>query len=190
MKRYLVIGFIFALILTGCNSSSNINTKDSVNLEDFEVTQTMDETTEGDFVFRLFTEKAEYQEGEDVKLYGEIEYIGENSEVTIHHSSSAILFPMEEKIRDYSIWFGVDDIGLATTLKKGEPYREDYQKSGGYSLDQDPQEYIDFIRDFVSRKGLPTGFYVVTASTDFFVEEEGNRNRYNLEAKVEFKVKE
>src|SRR5690606_25537683 len=108
------------------------------------------------------------------KLYGEIEYIGDKKEVTIHHSSSAILFPMNEEIRGYEIGYGVNDIGLSTTLKQGEPYREEYEKSGGYSPDQDPKDYVKFMENFLNRDDFPPGYYIVNGFTDFSMDSEGD----------------
>ena len=54
-----------------------------------------------------------------MKLYGEITYTGDKDEVTITHSSSAILFSLEEKVRGFDIDFWVEDEGLSTVLKQG-----------------------------------------------------------------------
>ncbi|WP_280770550.1 hypothetical protein [Salipaludibacillus daqingensis] len=189
MNKYFIGSIITSLFfLVGCHSSDSIS---SSELDEYVVSQTTDETIQDDFIFRLVSEKKEYNEGEEVALYGEIEYIGEKDEVTIYHSSSAVLFPMEEKIRGYDIGFAVDDIGLSTTLKQGEPYQEKYVKSGSYSPDQDPEDYVSFIRDFLNRDDFPSGYYVVGAYADFSVdaeENEGSRERFKIEAAVDFKV--
>lgn len=183
-----IITIIFFLV--GCNSSASI---DRSELDEYDVSQTSDETIQDDFIFRLVSEKEEYKEGEEVNLYGEIEYIGEKNEITIHHSSSAILFPMEEKLRGYDIGYGADDIGLSTTLKQGEPYQEEFVKIGGYSPDQDPKDYVSFMKDFLNRDDFPTGYYVVSGITDFSLdtgEDAENRERFKIEAEVDFKVDE
>jgi hypothetical protein len=173
---------LFIIFIPGCKTS---NLVDNSDLKKYEVTQTSDETVQGDFIFRVKSEKAEYKEGETIKLFGEIEYIGEKDRVTIHHSSSAILFPMKEKVRGYEIGSAVNDIGLTTIIKKGDPYREVFGKSGGYSEDQDPKEYVDFMKDFLNNAGFPAGHYVVNASTDFSVEA-GDHVR--IEGNVNFEV--
>lgn len=179
---------VFILFITGCNSSDEkIN-----DVEKYEIKQTIDETTQDDFIFRLVSDKAAYESGEDVKLYGEIEYIGDQAQISIFHSSSAIIFSMQEEVRGYDIGFGVNDIGLTTNLKKGEPYREEYTKSGGYSAD-DEEEFVEFMQGFLKNDDFPIGYYIVNGSTDFVVEpEEGleERESIKIKATVDFKVVE
>jgi hypothetical protein len=184
VNNYLLsaVLLLFTILTAGCQSS---HTVDNSDLEKIEVSQTSDETVQGDFIFRIKSEKAEYKEDEDIELYGEIEYIGEKDEVTILHSSSAFFFPMREKIRGYEIGSAVNDIGLSTTLKKGVPYREEYGKSGGYSEDQDPQDYVNFMKEFLNSTGFPAGHYVVKGSTDFSVE---SGEHVRIKGTVEFKV--
>lgn len=170
-------------MVSGCSSSNQISNND---IEEYDVNQTTDENVQGDFVFRLVSEKKEYNDLEDVKLYGEITYIGEKDEVVIHHSSSAILFSLEEKVRGFFIGFAVNDIGLSTVLKQGEPYREEYVKSGGYAED-DSNEYVKFMESFLETDEFPPGYYVVNGETDFSLE---NQENINIEATVDFKVVE
>ena len=165
--------------LVGCGQE-----KVNKTLEKYEIENANVEKSEGDFIFRLISEKKEYEDGEDVKLYGEIIYTGEKDEITIHHSSSAILFSMEEKVSGYDIGFAVDDIGLSTTLKKGIPYREEYAKSGGYS-EEDPKEYVEFMEEFLNGDRFPPGYYVVNGETDFSIEDQ---ERVKIKATIDFKV--
>ena len=72
-------------------------------LENYDVQRVKDEVTAGDFVYRLFTEKEEYSSSKDVHMYAELEYIGENDEITIFHAVSPFYFPIEEKIRGIQI---------------------------------------------------------------------------------------
>lgn len=175
--------------LVSCSSSESIDTNE---LDKYDVVQTSFEVIQDDFILRLISEKEEYKEGEEVTLYGEIEYIGEKDEITIHHSSSAILFPIEEKIRSYHIDFYVEDEELETRLRKGELYREDYKKSGEYSPEEDHENYINFIKDFIEREDFPTGYYVVEGYADFFLEEEDGEPReiFKIEGEIDFKVYE
>lgn len=191
MTKSIGAGIIALLfLLTACGSSDSGNQIGQEEIDRYEVSKTRDQSAEGDFTFRLISEKEEYEEGEDVTLYGEIEYTGEQEEITIQHSSSAVLFPMEEKVRGYEIGFGVDDLLVSTTLKRGEPYREDYIKSGGYSPEQDPEEYIRFMEDFLEREDFPAGYYVVDGFADFFVPKEDGEDReaVTIEGQIDFKV--
>lgn len=186
MYKYLLIFMIIIplFIVAGCRSSNQINKSD---LDELEVKNTTDESTQGDFVFRLVSEKEEYEaDEENVKLSGEIEYVGDDEKVTIDHASSAILFNMKEEVRDYEIGFGVDDIDLSTDLEQGVPYREDYEKSVGYAQD-DPSGYKRFMKDFqdADDSDFPPGYYVVEGETDFFT---NDGEEINIEATIDFKV--
>lgn len=184
MNKYFIACIaLLVLFISGCSDSSQVKNSD---LKEYEVQKTIDEQVQGDFVFRLVSEKKEYQEGNDVKLYGKIIYTGEKEEITIHHSSSAIFFPMEEKVRGYTIGFAVSEIGLSTVLKRDVPYREEYQKNIGY-IEDDPREYVSFIENFLDRDDFPLGYYVVNGETDFSVE---GQERINIKATVDFKVVE
>lgn len=174
---------IFLLFVSGCSFPNQISNSD---LEKYNVKQITDENVQGDFVFRLVSEKKEYDDLNDVKLYGEITYIGEEDEIIIHHASSAILFSLEEKVRGFFIGFGVNEIGLSTVLKQGEPYREEYVKSGGYAED-DPSDYVRFMESFLETDEFPSGYYVVNGETDFSL---ANEERINIEATIDFKVVE
>lgn len=135
------------------------------------------------------SEKEEYRKDEEVKLYGEIEYVGEKREVSIVHSASAILFPMKEKVRGYPINSSVREIGVTTTLKKGEPYRETYVKKAEVFSEEDPS-YHNFIDLFLEGKGFPSGYYQVNGYADFFVKFGEEGEYVKIEANIDFKVLE
>ena len=179
---------MLTLLLSSCTyelESDNEVTK----LDNYEVIKTMDEVTEGDFIYRLVTEKGEYLDNESVNIYAELEYIGDNEEITIYHAASPFFFPMVEKIRDYSIDYPMDEPLISTKLIKGKPLREEYKRSGGYSS-QDEKEYVNFMKSFLDN-GFPTGYYVVNGFADFYVQsnENGNKEKYNIKAQIDFKVK-
>jgi hypothetical protein len=75
-------------------------------------------------------------------------------------------------------------------LRYGEPLREEYKKSGGFS-EQDEDEYVDFIKKFLEN-GFPVVYYVVSGVADFYVEsnENGKQEKdFNIKAQINFKVK-
>ena len=188
MRKLIQIIFIMlALLLTSCTSKSesdNIVAK----LDNYEVLNTKDEVTEGDFIYRLVTEKAEYLDNESVRIYAELEYIGDNEEITIYHAASPFYFPMVEKTRDFSIDYPMNQPLISTKLIKGKPLREEYKRSGGYSS-QDEKEYVNFIKSFWD-KGFPTGYYVVNGFVDFYVQSNENdkQEEFNIKAQIDFKV--
>lgn len=186
VKRTFLISILSILLLNACSGTYE---KD-VSVDDYEVKNSIAEVSEGDYTFRLVSDKDEYSNTEEVNLYGEIIYSGGKDEVEIMHSSSAILFNIFEEVRQYEIGDGVKDIGLTTTLKRNEPYREVYGKNAGYDSDSD-KTYVKFVEDFVNQDGFPTGYYKVNGFTDFAVFEDGDNEsatRYNIEATIDFKV--
>lgn len=84
------------LLLVGCNQTGGAPVKSTTKA------QTKAEIMKDDFIYRLFTEKGTYQKREDVKLYAELEYIGELDSITIYHAASPFYFDITEKIRIYN----------------------------------------------------------------------------------------
>ncbi len=188
MKKYLlyvVVFSVFLIVLVGCNEKEKPSSENTqAGLE------TRKELTEGDFIYRLVTEKAEYIENGPVKVYAELEYIGDKKEIEIFHAASPFYFPMVETTRDYQIDYGMNQPLLSTTLIKGVPLREDYAGAGGYDSEEE-EEYISFIKSIVKGE-FPTGHYLVNGSAGFFVitnEKTSDKRDYNIGTQIEFKVK-
>ncbi|WP_186328386.1 hypothetical protein [Paenibacillus sp. 32O-W] len=193
MTRLFLSGFVIVLlVITGCRSSEETEHRPSSAPNPYEeLNRQKDEVKEGDFVYRLVTEKSEYRGEEPVVLYAELEYVGDKKEVTIYHAASPFYFPMTEKTRGYSIEYSMPQPLVSTTLKQGEPIREDYSKSGGYSQEDDPQ-YIAFIKKLWD-SGFPAGYYVVDGVAEFWIELDkvGQDNEeYRIKAEIDFKVVE
>ncbi|MFD0871434.1 MULTISPECIES: hypothetical protein [Paenibacillus] len=193
MTRLFLSGFVIVLlVITGCRSSEETERRPSSAPNPYEeINRQKDEVKEGDFVYRLVTEKPEYREGEPVVLYAELEYVGDKEEVTIYHAASPFYFPMTEKTRGYSIEYSMPQPLVSTTLKQGEPIREDYKGSGGYGQEDDPQ-YIAFTKKLWD-SGFPAGYYVVDGVAEFWIEldKAGRENEeYRIKAEIDFKVVE
>lgn len=199
MKRYLYMGFILMLImLTACVKQETLGAAPSDPTLNKAARGSQAEMTDGDFVYRLVSEKERYEQGDQVRLYGELEYVGDRDEITIGHSASAFYFPMKELTRDYNIVYAMDQPYITTTLKKGEPLREYYQMGGGYGS-KDDEKFKDFIRSL--KDGFPDGHYVVYGSADFVIDlqshgadQGGSKGeepkRYKIQAEIEFSVSE
>lgn len=199
MKRYLYIGFILLLImLTGCVKQETQGAAPSDPTLNKAARGSQAEMTDGDFVYRLVSEKEKYERGDQVQVYGELEYIGEKDEITIGHAASVFYFPMKELTRDYNISYAMNEPYITTKLKKGEPLREYYKIGGGYDS-RDDKRYKDFIHSL--KDGFPGGHYVVYGSADFVIDlqshgaDPGGSNgeepkRYKIQAEIEFSVSE
>ncbi len=167
MGKFLVIISTFAVLLSGCSGDVKY---DEQNVKESPIgSKAKAEVTEGDFVYRLVSEKSVYAEGEKVEVYAELEYIGAEAEVKIAHANSPFYFPTKEKMRNFDIRYGMHQPARMTVLKKGLPLRERFVPRGGYSP-EDPKEYVDFINVVweASKKGtLLWGDYQVSGSANF-----------------------
>jgi hypothetical protein len=184
---HLSLFIIALLLLSSCSSTQDVN-NNSTRVKKSEVLNTSVEVSEDDFIYRILTVKKEYHKNEKVKIYAELEYIGDKDEVTIYHAASPFSFPMVEKTRDFQIDYPMNLPLISTTLVKGKPLHKEYKKSGAYNS-QDEKEYVDFMKNFVN-KGFPSGYYIVNGSVNFHVENgENNKLDYNIKGQIEFKVK-
>jgi len=186
MKRIMMFVMMAAVIwVAGCGSGNDTASQ----LNDYTVQNIHAEVTQGDFVYRLVTEKEEYTEKEPVVLYAELEYIGDQPSVDIYHAASPFYFLLSEKTRNYDLDYGMDQPLLSTKMEKGAPLRQEYHRSGGYS-EQDEEDYIEFVKQFTEKGFLP-GYYVMKGIADFYVggEEDGDKQAYKLEAQVDFIVR-
>ncbi|KAB8137632.1 hypothetical protein F9U64_08675 [Gracilibacillus oryzae] len=148
------------------------------------------EVQQGEFIYRLITEQESYQTGEDVKLFAELEYVGNKQEITIYHAASPFSFPIKELTAGYEIGYPMNEPLLTTTIKKGEPLRQQYEVAGSYS-EADDKDYIAFMKDFLENS-FPEGKYKVNGIADFYTngENDDQKTDYQMEAKIEFEVME
>jgi hypothetical protein len=191
LGKLLLIISALAFALAGCSGD--------VKVAELNVRKEMKigpraEVAEGNFVYRLVSEKSVYADGERVELYAELEYVGEEQEIEIAHAASPFFFPMKEKTRGFEIGYMMNQPRILTLLKKGEPLREQYKGGGGYGS-QDPKEYVDFIKAVAeaSRKGsLPSGEYEVSGIAEFEPQygstKEDKKELIRMKAKIEFIV--
>ncbi|MCQ6557316.1 hypothetical protein [Paenibacillus mendelii] len=191
MRETILLGFaILTLLLTACASPEQMDNENPSTINYEVLNKTNAEVTEDEFIYRLVTKKGEYRKGESVTIYAELEYVGDSETITIFHAQSPFSFPIEEKTRNYSIDYNMNQPLLSTTLKKGEPLREVYQNSGSYG-ETDDKEYINFMKSFW-KDGFPVGYFVVDGFADFYVvsnvDGEEKEEEFNIKAQIDFKV--
>ncbi|PYZ96455.1 hypothetical protein CR205_12090 [Alteribacter lacisalsi] len=148
-----------------------------------------DEAEEGDFVYRLVSEEAVYGEHEEVSIYAELEYTGDEDSIDIYHAASPFHFPMKETTRGYDLMYGMNQPLEVTTLTAGEAYREEFVSIGGYS-EQDPDDYVAFMKEVIEQDGFPEGHYIVEGFADFYVETDDGEDQYKPEGTIEFFVED
>jgi len=122
------------------------------------------EVQEGDFIYKLSTEKDVYDTGETA-IFAELTYVGEMDSIDIYHASSPFYFPLEERTRGIEVDYAMTQPLITTTLVKGEPLRQRYNFAGGYS-DQDEATYVEFVKTLVNEE-FPVGEYIIHGSTEF-----------------------
>ncbi|WP_422122113.1 hypothetical protein DHX103_09790 [Planococcus sp. X10-3] len=188
MKKIIGLSFLLLILLiAACGTGEETPADATASVDDYSVSTTEASTTEGDFIYRLVSEQEAYPSGGPIELYAELEYVGDQDSIDIFHAGSAFFFPMEEKTRGYQLDYPMIEPLLTTTLTKGEPLREAYTGSGGYS-DQETAEYIEFMKQVIDNR-FPQGYYIVNGYADFFTETpDGTQTAYEIHAEVDFKV--
>ncbi|BAQ11683.1 hypothetical protein OXB_3214 [Bacillus sp. OxB-1] len=126
------------------------------------------EVQEGDFVYRLYTEKDVYDTLGGTAIFAELTYIGEQDEIEIAHASSPFYFPLEERTRKIHVDYAMNSPLIVTTLKKDVPHQHRYEFAGGYS-DQDDPDYVEFVKTIIEEKGFPEGEYIIHGAARFTV---------------------
>lgn len=188
MKKINGLPFLLlTLLIAACGTGEDTPADTTASVDDYSVSNTEATTTDGDFIYRLVSEQEEYASAGPVEIYAELEYTGEKDSIDIFHAGSAFLFPMVEKTRGHEIQYVMGEPLITTTLTKGEPLRESYSSSGGYS-DQDDAEYIEFTKKVMNQQ-FPQGYYIVNGYADFYTETpDGVQTDYEIHAEVDFKV--
>lgn len=167
-KQLFLLTFIF-IILVGCqqNEGSSTVENDSGILDETKTTYT--EVRIGDFIYRLSTEKEQYNGDEPIMIDAELEYVGDQAQIDISHAASPFYFPIKETTRSYDIPYAMDQPLLHTVLVKGEPLKMTYHGSGGYS-EHDDEEVVNFMKQ-IMKGNFPTGSYMVEGFVEFTVVE-------------------
>lgn len=188
MKKNAFLSLVLMVpLIAACGTGGDTPADTTASIDEYSVSNTEASTTDGDFIYRLVSEQEQYPSGGPVEIYAELEYVGEEDSIDIYHAGSAFFFPMEEKTRGYQLDYPMIEPLLTTTLTKGEPLRESYTGSGGYS-DQDDAAYIEFMKHVINNE-FPEGYYVVNGYADFFTETpDGVQTDYEIHAEVDFKV--
>ncbi|KMK75753.1 hypothetical protein [Alkalihalobacillus pseudalcaliphilus] len=184
----MILCMMMLFFLIACSKSEQIN--EGVANKNIEDLTTTAEVIEGDFIYRLVSEEAQYSEDDMVDVYAELEYIGELDEVTISHAASPFYFPMVEETRDYKIDYAMNEPLLYSTLIKGQPLRKAFTGGGGYGGD-DPREYQNFMRAIMNQE-FPIGSYIMDGFAQFQivdVETSEPVENFELQARIEFIVK-
>ena len=141
-----------------------------------------------DSVFKLTirTDKDEYAADEAVSCYAALEYVGGADSITIYSGDPLVYFTI--KGGKFTGDYAISDILKSTTLKKNEPVRFDFAKSGGYSADDEDAAFWESWYAEPELK-LPAGEYTISATVEgFFDENDYAGTAYKLTASQKITV--
>ena len=184
MQRIIyLVALIFIVVACGTtNNGSGSDIKDSLP-------PTENEVKEGDFVYRIFSEKDVYNEFGDIAVFAELTYVGDEESIEIYHAESAFHFPFEERTREFEVGYAMNEPLLTTKLLKDEPFRQVYSFAGGYS-DQDTEEFQEFVQTIIE-EGFPEGEYIINGSAQFDTTDPAvatDDQKFNMNASIGFTV--
>ena len=184
LKRFIyLLGAI--VLLSACATNQNAVSDKAPGAEEaLYPTEAAD--WEGDFVYKLFTEKDIYDELRDVAVIAELTYIGDKESIKIYHGGSPFFFPLEERTHGNKIDYAVTQQLIVRTLQKDVPYREKH------TFPDENKEYVDHIRA-IMHEGFPKGDYVIRGLAQFDIKnpsEAIDEDKFNMEADIGFTVKD
>ncbi|TSB45747.1 hypothetical protein [Alkalicoccobacillus porphyridii] len=147
-----------------------------------------DQEEKNDFIYRLVSEKEEYQVGESVKITAELTYIGDEKEVTIGHAESPFYFTFYEHLRGYGFSHAMAEPYITQSIKHDKSYQERYRGQVVYGSDDEAD--TEFLEQIAKNTQFPVGEYTVTGRTDFNIDGEPGYEPIKLEAEISFTVVE
>ncbi len=178
--------FAVVFLLTAC---SPVEKKDDFNQTNESFPPAETKVQEGDFTYRLLSEKDNYDKFGDTAIFAELTYVGEMDSIDIYHSASPFYFPLEERTRGFEVDYLMNEPLIVTRLVKGEPFRQKYNIAGGFS-DIDDAKYVEFIKTLMN-EGFPEGEYIIHGSADFYIVNPAgatDKETYNINADIGFTV--
>ncbi|WP_052124004.1 hypothetical protein [Ureibacillus manganicus] len=185
-SKWIITLVVLVFMLFGCGTGEQTNGNSS-NYDIENVTEGIIE--DGQFSFKLTSEKAVYQVGEPLQIQAVLTYIGDQASITISHAASPIWLLTTNLTEDYQFQAAMNEPLIFTELKKDVPLIEEYQFSGGTYYDGAPgKPYSDEVFMQIAEGKFPPGQYEIKGRTDFAVGEDISVNTVNLETSIIFTV--
>ncbi|MFC6334605.1 hypothetical protein ACFP56_18400 [Paenibacillus septentrionalis] len=197
MKK-LVVGVIVLLLLSACGGGETGSNSGPIqqpngaqqpkNQAGFSDDQLVPSTTtsEGDFALKLVTNKLRYQVDEQLQVYAELVYNGEQEVKEIGHAMYPVGFNLIEHTRDVELQGVMEEPYVVTPLYREEPVRYDYSVSGGLSGQEDADKKA-FAKALMEGQ-LPEGRYTITARASFVINGSDPIEQYNMNTAIHFVV--
>jgi hypothetical protein len=122
--------------------------------------------TNNDFIMTLNSDKHTYDSTDIIKIWGTLEYVGDDDAITIYSSCPFMLFSIAGGDFGSGMGASAADVLVTSVLERGRVYHFEYQKSGGWSADDPNAENWE---RFFSESDLllPAGEYTFTLSGGF-----------------------
>ena len=116
-----------------------------------------------DFIMTLNADRHTYNTADIIRIWGTLEYIGENDSIRIWHGCPFMVFSISgggEIDFTYIVSGEIAAVLVSSVLERGRVYHFEYQKSGGFSAN-DPN--AEFWRNWFSEEDLllPAGEYSI-----------------------------
>lgn len=118
---------------------------------------------DGTFEIVIRTEKEAYKADEAVQCWATLEYVGDADSITMYSGDPLVYFTITGG--PFTGDYAINDILMSTTLKKGEPLRFEFTKSGGYSSDDEDAAFWESWYAEPELR-LAAGEYTVAATVD------------------------
>lgn len=124
------------------------------------------ETSAGDFLLRVVSEKYSYEEEENIHLTAKLVYTGEEEEVQIEYRDTPFRFELFETSRSENLVPVVNNESGSAVLEQGLWLEEKYSK--------DIELTSEFAYEFVEDTGFPAGNYEINVQGEFsyYIDEE------------------
>ena len=138
----------------------------------------------GDFVMTLNSDKHSYSTTDIIRIWGTLEYVGDDDSIEIWSSCPFMLFTIAGGDKFGSgMGGGTVDVLVTSVLERGRVYHFEYQKSGGWSGDDPNAEYWEtFFRE--KDLTLPSGEYTIILIGDFGLSERVSESASGLSAEL------
>jgi hypothetical protein len=167
LNIYLSI-FALLVLLSACTPENDLNEANA------ERSPVISETEAGDFTVRLVSERGYYKQDEQIRIGAQIKYTGDEEEIHITHADSPFIFEIREVTRGIDIPAGAENDSGETTLIRETWHRETYSKSMANNFEEN-----EFLTEFYSHDGFPSGEYEIELNTEFYTaDEERQRHHY------------
>jgi len=172
IRKLFCTAIIFTILLGligGCYPADKATSKESLQPA---------EDLKKDFKLNLYTDKNDYKQDEQIKIWAVLEYIGPDDQITIWHGDPYISFTITDG-KNFNTGGGVFSVLTSTVLYKGKIYTFNYIKSGVYDNNSPDAA---FWQEFYNQKELylHKGSYTIKVQGAFSINESGNNVGNNL----------